>query len=426
MPILIPRYIGLEEFKLPNHPVSYHPQSPCWFAPKGERMVEALVETSPQFHSIFNTLIPLEEQVGFMKRSFSVKSGEWHAEQARKLAAEAANPTLAANRKLQEQIDAEILAANIARTGKVPDQKQKGKKYYETNRKFVSMLPPIYRRSLAPRLTATGSTLHGMKKDLANPILKESLLYFKRRNLSYSYLDLDMSAAHARFAVVLQQRRDSELREAVIEGGAFWDSRTEIFHKKLSDVGVEIEKKQLRGMLKVMLYTPLNGGEPLGLNNLFKNFSDNAPQLIKQFSSKDEFYKSEFYKKSTSVFNTFNLIKEVSLLNKQCVIPNGLGTYSLDRSEMYTYKSPHQGISRALQSFEVVLLTVLTRAILKRGGLPINLAHDGVTALFPGIVDEQHLTTLLTHDISPWVTYLLNDISLPIECKFNLNTENSI
>lgn len=41
-----------------------------------------------------------------------------------------------------------------------------GKKYFETNRQFNQLVPTNYHRTNAPRISAKGSTFHGMKKSL--------------------------------------------------------------------------------------------------------------------------------------------------------------------------------------------------------------------------------------------------------------------
>ncbi len=70
-----------------------------------------------------------------------------------------------------------------------------------------------------------------------------------------------------------------------------------------------------------------------------------------------------------------------------CVVKEDKKSFTLDSVEPYGVDSVHKGISRALQGYEVVLLSVLVRAIVLRGGIPINLAHDGCMAIFPGIQD---------------------------------------
>jgi hypothetical protein len=49
--------------------------------------------------------------------------------------------------------------------------------------------------------------------------------------------------------------------------------------------------------------------------------------------------------------------------------------------EPYKIESPHRGISRVLQGFEVVLLSVLACECLKIGLLPISLDHDGLLVI---------------------------------------------
>ena len=61
------------------------------------------------------------------------------------------------------------------------------------------------------------------------------------------------------------------------------------------------------------------------------------------------------------VFGEDPLVKEVKMLNPLCYNETYEGVFTIDRREMYTIESVHKGISRVLQGFEIIVLTVLTR-----------------------------------------------------------------
>ncbi len=115
------------------------------------------------------------------------------------------------------------------------------------------------KRTAAPRLTTTGSTLHGMKKELKYNILKDL-----SKDMGYSFVDLDMSAAHARIALSLLGNKSVFLKDAVI-APKFWDDRTTYYLPQVNDLLKslnlsDLKPKELRQILKVSLYTSLNGG----------------------------------------------------------------------------------------------------------------------------------------------------------------------
>lgn len=373
----------------------------------------------------FNKLVPLEEQATIAQKSFQILKEQYLARKQKQQLAEAADPALAASRAFKEAVEAQLNVEDSGFTPKAQKNRCVGKKFYETNRKFKNLVPVLYNRTLAPRISAKGSTLHGMKKDLSGKILKSILRRWQAEGRVYSILDLDMSAAHARFAIALQGTKNTQLFQAVENSGKFWDEKATYYQKQLSDKDYEFTHKQVRDMLKVSLYTSLNGGNPFGIERLFKNLSDQKPELTKGFTSKESFEGSKLFTDINGTLQTFELIHEVKALNKKCVTDNGRLTWTLDKTSPYNIDSEHKGISRALQGFEIVLLSVLVNRIVARGGLPINLAHDGCMAVFPGIIDEKQLTLELSEDIKGWASYLLDGLTLPIECKFNYNVANT-
>lgn len=354
-------------------------------------MVNDLLNVAPRFHHVFNKIIPTNHQKVILDHSFAIGKKAWEAH-----------------------------VADFPNIKKVKG----GKKYFETQRNYQYMVPMFYKRTKAPRLTATGNTFHGMKKDMAQMTLKHCIKHFKHNNQKFSILDLDMGAAHARVAIALQKDDKSELYRSVVASGSFWDEKAQLYHRKFVDAGVAIEKPQVRAMLKVVLYSSLNGGSPLGKELLFDNITLNHPILTKPFFNADHFETSDLYNCFRHVLSDFSLIKEVGALNAHCAIKMGEEdyiTFTLDRESAYQFNSSHKGISRALQSFEVVLLTVLVQKIIQSGGMPLNLAHDGVMAIYPGIIKPEVLTEHLTQEMDPWARFMLNGLNLPIDCKFSLN-----
>lgn len=405
-------YILNRSLRVPTGKLMYSPQMYCRFSEQGGEMVNRLIETSPTFHKEFNRLVSIETQRRILTESFSVMKKAFDEREAKRLSKLENDPC----RQFREGVLLE--AAQM-------DGETTNKKFYQTNRSYSIMVPEVYNRTEAPRISARGNTLHGLKKDLSGKVLKTLIRLWQKNDKSYSILDLDMSAAHTRFAIGIMGTHNCQLYEAIMSKGKFWDENAVIFTRALKEVGVIMPEKGVRALLKVCLYTCLNGGNPLSAQRLFKNLTDQEPSLTQGFGSMDSFTTSNLFLNTRRVLSSFNLLEEVKELNKKCVAPDGLRTYTLDRQEPYVFDSQHKGISRALQGYEVVLLTVLVQKIICHGGLPINLAHDGAMALFPGVIDDQALVESLTRDMDEWSDYLLNGLTLPIECKFNYNTSNT-
>ena len=86
----------------------------------------------------------------------------------------------------------------------------------------------------------------------------------------------------------------------------------------------------------------------------------------------------------------------------------GTQVFTIDRSEPYKINSKHLGISRVLQSFEIVLLTVLIKECLKLNILPISLDHDGALCVVNKEVQPEEIAALLTNAIEDWCMFLLD------------------
>lgn len=116
------------------------------------------------------------------------------------------------------------------------------------------------------------------------------------------------------------------------------------------------------------------------------------------------------------------IISEVKELNQIGTIDDG--TYTIDRTRLYKVDSQHKGISRVLQVFEVVFLLLLIGFIRKRGGLPLNLAHDGTLVMMPDTQNHLEVCQALAEDIEPWSHFLLRDVSIGVEPKYFVSKGN--
>lgn len=98
-------------------------------------------------------------------------------------------------------------------------------------------------------------------------------------------------------------------------------------------------------------------------------------------------------------------------------------TYTIDRLAPYTFDSGHKRLSRVLQGFEVVLLTVLVFQLLKIKAKVISLDQDGVLVTLSNRQFEEFnsdpikLTNVLFDSLFfDFLNYLLFQ-NIPIEPK---------
>lgn len=377
----IKSFIESPLFKIPsNNKMVYTPRRANSFAGQGEMMVEGLIKATPGFYKMFNSIYPVPFQSNTAHKYFDPMH--------------------------------ELAIVDVP-VGKPKDLKDM--KYYEVNRKFYNLVSPQYIRSKAPRITTKGSTFHGMKKDLKYNILKELSKY------GYKMVDCDMSACHSRVAASLLLKENSQIRSS-LEDDNFWGRQVKIFGPFYNEYGVMIPDAIIKKILKVMLYTSLNGGNPGSEARLIDNLSKNASEYLAQMELKDPhlLINSKIFDASTKVAGKFNLANEIKELNKTCVVPSMTRkiyfTHTIDRAVPYESESIHYGISRVLQGFEVVLLSILTQLSLKNNALPISLDHDGILLLVPEEIDADELINTLNKDFVPWSEYLL-DLSIPLEIK---------
>jgi hypothetical protein len=358
----------------------YTPKRTNGFSVDGERMVENLIPIGSISHSIFERILPIDEQKRLAAISFESLKGTKYDKPGKK--------------------------------------GQRG--YFRTERYFNSLLPSNYKRTPnAPRLTAEGNTFHGMNKVLLVNIVKEMTTILN----DFVVLELDMSACHSRVAASLLPSGNT-LEEA-LSAPDFWSNQTDLYIKKYHDSDIDMDKKTLKKIFKVALYTALNGGNPAGVERLMDNLMANAMELLPDKNPTQ----SMLYSVTKENLEDFQLLKEVKDLNQMCY--NKIGhytyTYTVDRYIPYRNSSAHKGISRVLQGFEVVLLSRLTRYVLETDGLPLSLDHDGLMAMYyignSDSTDKERMVSFskeiedeLTRRLERWSLYLLQR-PVPIETK---------
>lgn len=220
-------------------------------------------------------------------------------------------------------------------------------------------------------------------------------------------IDLDMSACHANVAASIQTKRETLLKEAV-KNPAFWDFQVEQILPIINFSQTLLDPKELRKILKVGFYTCLNGGNPTSDKRLLANMSVSAKGFISKFISVDACLKSSDFKEIKKVLSSFELFNQVKNLNESCHC-NKTSVYTIDRKLPYLIDSSYKGISRVVQGFEVVQLSILVKEILLLKGLPLSLDHDGVLAFFKEPCNPISIAQILTNRLSDWSFFLLKD-----------------
>jgi hypothetical protein len=364
---------------------TYSPVRPNSFQERGQKLVNLLIGGSPLFYERFNMVVPLEKQVQIMEGSYNTQRQLW--------------------------LDSKpILKPGVY-------------KYFQTNRKFVGLCPSSYHRTEAPRLSAYGSTAHGMKKVLLLDILK---VISSQYNLTF--LDIDMSACHSRVALSLQGNIHNTLLYKALNKPSFWGDQVSKYKRTFDKY--DLTFKECKGLLKIPVYTILNGGNPCSPDNLTNNLEDNCSSYSKQFYEKSpdaDILSSELGRDLHKILSHDNLLNELKDLNKNCSIglrDKGVKTYrcyGVDRINPYVTESAHKCISRVFQSFEVVILTSLVKSCLQKGNIHIlSLDHDGVLVYQSNKDFEtlNHLDLLasLQESFSPLPHYLLK-APVPLEFK---------
>lgn len=151
--------------------------------------------------------------------------------------------------------------------------------------------------------------------------------------------------------------------------------------------GLDLSDKVVKKMLKVGLYTSLNGGNPSSNARLVDNISLNAKEYVEfhHLNSIDEIMNDPIFTQTKQLLDDFDLVKEVKNLSSNAFETDYdkesekriYYSYAIDRAKPYEFESGHKGISRVLQGFEVVLLSTLVHSVLNINAKIVSLDHDG-------------------------------------------------
>lgn len=130
------------------------------------------------------------------------------------------------------------------------------------------------------------------------------------------------------------------------------------------------------------LYTSLNGGNPSNKDRIADSLSLNAKELLASEET-IPLPEKKIFKATKKALDQFSLVAEVKNLSQKCVRKQDgkFLMYTVDRGKPYETQVQHKGISRVLQGFEVVLLSVLIKECFRLGLIPVSLDHDGFLAI---------------------------------------------
>lgn len=306
---------------------------------------------------------------------------------------------------------------------KLEFSEEKGKKnernWWDSKREFTSLIPIEYRWTKAPRLSVKGTTINGIKK----PLKRSCLLAIACADPNFVIIDLDMRSAHSFIAAKLAGE-DSLIRDLINNKNIWADKIQEIRR----DFPSYVSDKELKNSLKIGVYGTLNGGNPTGAEILDDNIIEGV------FGGLDHKRKDEVKHKIQKVLKEWKLIDSIKELNELVSVKSNEGNimYGIDRIKEYELKERHKMISRYLQGYEVVLLSIISYYILFHGGLVVSLEHDGVVCLFrkkktqhmlpQEVVSE--VTQLIEQSLKPWSELLLGQ-NIPLEAKLCI-TEKGI
>jgi hypothetical protein len=374
-------YINSPDFILPSDSFCYSPIMFNHFCVQGERMVNSTIRESSNWSKVFNRWFPLEIQEKSYWESFEKKKLEWQKE----------NPAI------------------------ILDTERKGKKFYETRRKFTRLVPEAYERTEAPRLSSKGSTFQGMKKDL----LLDIIINISLRNKKVVFIDIDMSACHSRIATSLQARpfENTELYR-LVHTENFWAGQLDIVQPLIEERGIQVPRVNLKNMLKVFVYTALNGGSPLTPLRMLDTFQNKWPSAVEGIVDPFKFAQTNLYNTFYKAFVNNVLLNSLKDINKSCSA--NLITYGIDRIKPYYLEADYYGISRVFQSFEVILMCKLAQQIVKTGGIPVSLVHDGILCMYTNEENPKEKIAAIQGEMSEWSKYLLKDIDMPLEAKWSI------
>jgi hypothetical protein len=150
---------------------------------------------------------------------------------------------------------------------------------------------------------------HGMNKVL---LLRIASDLAKKENVAF--VDIDMGAAHSRIACYLN-RGIGKLLEASLKNPDFWATQVKKVKPVFQKAGISLHDGEIKKILKVGLYTSLNGGNPSSDNRIMDNMTQNTGRYLKSKGIDEKDKKS---RQSDSLFfairyafERFALIQEV-------------------------------------------------------------------------------------------------------------------
>jgi hypothetical protein len=270
-------------FQIPENPFVYNPCFSNLFSTQGEEMVWTLLRVMPFLCLQVEKLLPPEEVSKIVQANFDLKRSEFFEK----------NPNFEVKKK----------------------ENKLGTPFYATKRQYDFLVPFMYKRTNAPRLSTSGNSFHGMKKDF----LIQNLEDISKNRKGIFFLDIDCAAAHSRIASFLLSDYESSLSTSLRDEG-FWDGQISNVLPFYENYEVEIERKMVKKILKVGLYTSLNGGNPWSHDRLVDSLTLNAKDSVKEYT-KGDFPLSEtaLYKATKEVLENFTLVNEVKNLSKNCI-----------------------------------------------------------------------------------------------------------
>jgi hypothetical protein len=167
----------------------YDPRKYCPYSPVGAEAKDCLCKLGPSFSYIFQQKFSLTQQTELINGHYRA----WQVEV----------PNLKVSSKLskywEKNKNRTTLDDDIQKYIK-KSVNQEGFKggYFASVRNFTSIVPEEYVMTEAPRISAKGSTLHGLRKDF-----KLSVLTDLARKTNLTFVEVDMSACHTRVAASL-------------------------------------------------------------------------------------------------------------------------------------------------------------------------------------------------------------------------------
>lgn len=209
---------------------------------------------------------------------------------------------------------------------------------------------------------------------------------------------MDLSSCHSHVVAAFLGLKSLIHRSTM--DSTLWSEKVDSIYPQLKTISTLIEKKTLKKSLKVSLYSTLNGGNCCGSTILKGIVEDN-------FSTINDKEKALIYKQLEKTFSDWQLVKELTQLNQTIFTEFSSSStpqvfmYGVDRIEPYILekRESYIMISRFLQGYERVLLTVLSYFITYIGGIVISCEHDGCLAAFcyPGITKGLMKRTLMIY-----------------------------